>query len=457
MSRWTDQFDNHAIRETLRQSREWVDSEFEDIDSDHQSEKRRLSKVIDSIGEVVDGMDPEFFPEAQLTTLNNQLRHQNFWNQLSTYSTNGKVQHLKSANDHVNNQIANVYQLAGMVKQPESRKAIRSVEAAYEAFSKAIETSKNGFEKTAEEKAAELSDLKTKTSELENSLSALKSTTDTQIATWQKEFTKAQTARIEEHSQAQIVRSKEYEKALEEFKTSSASDRVETTEKHDAALKKAFDEYVQDVKAKTDEINTKHEEILTLHGLVTTDGVAGGYKKAADGEWWAATIWSGISMLCFGIVLAWVLFKGKLGFGIAASTPAVSIGATDVTDATNAADANGLAETVGTALASGFDWPLVATTISVTAVALVAAQFAGRQSRVHRMNEQRLRWFSFEIAAIDPFISTLKTEDQQSLKKQLTEKLFGQDRVIEDGSGKGKGVEPQTLKTVLEIFKSAKE
>lgn len=423
MSRWTDQFDNHAIRETLRQTREWVKTEFEDIDSDHQAEKRRLSKVIESISDVLDGMDPDFFPEAQLTALNNHLRHQNFWNQLSTYSSNGQVQHLKTANDHMNSQIANIYQMAGMARQPESRKAIRGVEEAYDAFCIAIENSKNGFEKTAEEKAAEIATLRAKTVELENSLSALKTTTETQIATWQKEFTEAETSRIEEYSQAQLTRSKEYEVALEEFKTASASDRADTTKKHDEELKKAFDVYVADVSSKSEDIKLKHKEILKLHGLVTTDGVAGGYKRGADDEKKAAFWWSVVSMACYALILGWVVFKGKLGFGIADT--------------------------------SGIDWPVVVTTISVSAVAFVAAQFAGKQSRLHRVNEQRMRWFSFEIAAIDPFISTLKPDQQQELKKQLSEKLFGQDRVVEDRSAKVKGVDSDTLKSVTEPITEA--
>ena len=128
MSRWTDQFDNHPIRETIKQTQDWIDTKFEDIDSDHESEKRRLSKVIESIVSVLDGMDPEFYPEAQLTALNNHLRQANFWNQLSSYSSNGNVQHLKTANDHMNSQAANIYQLAGMNAQPESRRVITGVE-----------------------------------------------------------------------------------------------------------------------------------------------------------------------------------------------------------------------------------------------------------------------------------------------------------------------------------------
>jgi len=110
-------------------------------------------------------------------------------------------------------------------------------------------------------------------------------------------------------------------------------------------------------------------------------------------------------MLCYGLILVWVVFKGWLGFGVAAT---------------------------GT-----LDWPVIVTTVSVTAVAFVAAQFASRQSRLHRINEQRMRWFALEVKAIDPFISSLPIEMQQELKRQLSERLFGQDRVADDSLGRG--------------------
>lgn len=314
-----------------------------------------MTKAIDSIADIVSGLDPEFFPESQLTALNNHLRHTHFWNQLSNYSSNHQIQHLKTANDHLTPQIPTIYQMGALAKKPESRKAIRDAEEAYEAFCKAIEKKEGEFTEIADKKATEISELETRSDELDTALTAMKSTTETQIATWQKEFTKAQTERIEQHSEAQRTRTKEYETALNKFKTDSESDRTETTKKHDLSFRNVLESYVADVKAKSGEMNTKHQEILTLHGLVTTDGVAGGYKKGADEERSAATIWSGISMVCYGLILLWALSKGKLGFGIASAT--------------------------------GIDWPVVVTTISVTAVAFVAAQFAGKQSRIHRINE----------------------------------------------------------------------
>ncbi len=71
-----------------------------------------------------------------------------------------------------------------------------------------------------------------------------------------------------------------------------------------------------------------------------------------------------------------------------------------------------------------------------------------------------MRWFSFEIAAIDPFISSLPIEQQQEHKQQLCEKLFGQVRVIEDKPSEVRGLDPETIKSVTnpitEAIKAAK-
>lgn len=416
MSRWADQFEKHAIHETLRQAYEWASIEIEKIDSDHEAEQRRMIKAIDLIMNVVAGMDPDFFPDQQLTALNNHLKHQNFWNQLNTYSSNGNIQHLRTANDHLSGQTISIYQLSGMARQPESREAIKGTEAAYDAFCKTLEKTKDEFVTTAEKKASEIAALEARTNDLDTSLQSLATNTETQIAMWQKEFTKAETARVQEHADAQLGRSREYEVALDHFKSSSKKDRVDTTKKHDDALRETFEKYSENTKTKTEDINAKHQSILDTHRLVTNDGVAGGYKRGADDEKKAALWWSIVSMLCYGHILLWVLLKGKLGFGVADT--------------------------------EGIDWPLIVTTVSVTGVAFVAAQFAGRQSRVHRMNEQRMRWFSFEIAAIDPFISSLPVPEQQKLKQQLSEKLFGQDRVIDDKPSKVRGLDPKSIKSV---------
>lgn len=427
MSRWADSFNKLAIHKTVESAFEALDFETKELDSNVASEHRRLVKAFEFLKNILDGMDPELSPDAQLNSLANHL-NQHVVAQISNYVSNGNAQHLTNANDQITSQVSTIYHIAGILKPQESKKAIRGVEAAYDNFCQAVEKTKDEFAKTAQEKASEISDLETITSEISSSLESLRQTTEGQISTWQTEFTDAQTTRAKEHSEAQIEWAKEYDEALREFKTASEKDRTDTTKIHEQALTKSFATYKEDVADKTKSIGDMHASIKKLHGLATNDSVAGGYKKGADNERRSAFIWSLVSMGCYGLILLWVLFKGRLGFGVA-----------DI---------------------DGLDWPLIVTTVSVTAVAFVAAQFAGRQSRVSRMNEQRMRWFSFEIAAIDPFISSLPIEAQQKLKQDLSEKLFGQDRVIEDRPSKVRGLDPETIKSVTnpitEAIKAAK-
>ncbi|NOX39118.1 MAG: hypothetical protein GXP05_00970 [Alphaproteobacteria bacterium] len=248
-----------------------------------------------------------------------------------------------------------------------------------------------------------LNALKQSAERLQQEHEALTSSTGTSLSGWQSEFTDAQTSRAEEYSLAKIERGEEFGEAVREIRAKASTKLIETTKKHNEAFKTAFDSFGTDVNSKTGDIEEKHKKILEIYELVAADGVAGGYKKGADDAKSAAFNWSVVSMAC--VILGWVMFKGRLGFGIA----------------------NG----------GGLDWPVMVTTVSITAVIFVAAQFASGQSRLHRVNEQRMRWFSLEVKAIDPFISSLPVEMQQELKKQLSERLFGQDRVADDNLKSG--------------------
>ncbi len=283
MSRWTDSFNNLTIHKTVESAFEALDFETEELDSNVASEYRRLVKAFEFLKNILDGMDPELSPDAQLNSMANHL-NQHVVAQISNYASNKNVQHLTQANDQFTSQIPTMFQLVGVSKPQESRKAIRGVEAAYDNFCKAIEKTKDEFAATAEEKATEISDLETRTSDISSSIENLQTTTDSQISTWQTEFTEAQTTRAEEHSEAQIERGKEYDEALREFKAASEKDRTDTTKKHDQALSKSFASYKEDVAGKSKSIGDMHASIKELHGLATNDSVAGGYKKGADDE-----------------------------------------------------------------------------------------------------------------------------------------------------------------------------
>lgn len=400
MSRWSDKAKNHPIHETVLQARELVYKEIEDIDSEHEEEQKRLVKILDRIQDLLDGIDPDIFPEGEFNNINSHMRHQNFWNQLTAYSNSGNVQNLKTANDHINAQLPRIFSISGMAKSPEIREEVNSIESAFEEFCKVVEKKKSKVFEDVSSIDGKVKELQGSEKEIRNGFDDLRQKVSVQFDEWANEFASSQANRQNEHAESEVNRRKEFEETLIDIKSRAEDEVKDISKKHDDSLRSVFDGFSEEVKTRSEDIGNKHQSVLDIHELVATDGVAGGYKKNADDEKVSADNWRRISLGCYGIILAWVVLKGVLGFNVY--------------------------------LDGEFQWPVMIMTLSITGVAFVAAQFASRQSRVHRVNEQRMRWFSLEVKAIDPFISSLPTEQQHELKRQLSERLFGQDRVADE-------------------------
>lgn len=427
MSRWSDQFDSHQIHGTVQSMRDWLDVEVDEIDAEHESERRRFQKALDLIQAVLDGQDAELFPDNLLTNLNNQLRQSQIWNQIQNYSSNQNVQHLRNANDQLTAQMSLVYQIGSLSAPPDAAKTVRSIEEAYKKFCKAIENQKDELSSIVTSLSEKVVSIESRSSELSSDLDTLRGEMDSQLSSWQSEFTGAQTERAEEHSEQQIKRSEKFDETMREIRAKSEAETKDISTEQNARLNTAFDTFTQDINKRLDDVKAKHAAILEVHGLVGTDGVAGGYQKTATDEHKAANTWRIVAMVSLGLAAVWLLFKFFLGFS-----------------ETSAGGVN-LAELV--------------TAGSLTLVLLAAAGYASRQSKTHRDLEQQMRWFSLEVKAIDPFLSSLEDTDQKELKKQLSERLFGKDRTANQTKKGGvdvgayKELSESILSPVQEILK----
>ncbi|WP_343117257.1 hypothetical protein [Ostreiculturibacter nitratireducens] len=427
MSRWSDQFGNHQIHATVQTMRDWLDVEVDEIDAEHEGERRRFQKALELIQAALDGQDPELFPENLLTNLNTQLRQAQIWNQIQSYSSNQNVQHLRNANDHLTGQLPLVYQIGSLAAPPDAAKTVRSIEEAYDQFCKAIEKQKGDFSSLVASLSDKVVSIESRSSEMSSDLDTLRGEVDSQLSNWQAEFTAAQTTRAEEHSAQQIKRGEKFDDTMREIRAKSEAETKDISTKHNERLKSTFDEYTQEVHKRLDDMKAKHAAILEIHGLVGTDGVAGGYQKTATDEHKAANTWRIVAMVSLGLAAAWLLLKFFLGFGNAS--------------------------------AGGLNWAELATAGSLTLVLLAAAGYASRQSKTHRDLEQQMRWFSLEVKAIDPFLSSLEDADQKELKKQLSERLFGKDRTANQARKSGvdvgayKELSESILSPIQEILK----
>lgn len=405
MSRWSEQYEKHAVHETVDTLRTWLDVEIEEIDSEHEAERRRLNKALDLIHSVLAGLDTEIFPLDLLNNLNNQLRQAQIWNQINSYSSAPNIQNLRAANDYLSGQLSIVYQIAALARPPEISDTVQSVEDAYGKFCKLIEAREKDFENRLTNREAEMKALESDFAEQKTLLENLRTQSETTLSEWQSEFGAYQNSRAEDFSAAQILRGEKFDDAMREIRASAEAEAKDISGKHDDRFKAAFDTYSREAEGLLTDVEKKHAAILEIHGLVGEDGVAGGYQKGASDEHDAANRWRIVAMVSLGLAAAWLLLKFYLGFG---STPT-----------------------------GGIKWAELATATSLTLVLLATAGYASRQSKIHRDAEQQMRWFALEVKAIDPFLSSLSETDQMELKKQLSERLFGKDRTANQAAKAG--------------------
>jgi len=150
---------------------------------------------------------------------------------------------------------------------------------------------------------------------------------------------------------------------------------------------------------------SKHQTIKRLYQLVRNDSVAGGYQQYATQEQRSADRWRLTSLAFIVTTVGWLL---------AAIFTHLTI------------------DEGGEVLFSA-----VALTASLTGVLLLGAGYSARQSNRHRSNEISTKRFALEVNAIDPFINSLDENTQNDLKRQFSEKLFGNSSIAPETAASG--------------------
>lgn len=387
MNRWQQKFDEHPIHETLKQLESYASKEFDDIKEDEIQERRRFLKIVSIYQELLSDLDPELVPVNQLDTLNTALRSQHIWNQVESYSSNQNSAHLVNANDHLTNQLTQLSLLLAIAKKTKFIKPFKQVENLVDDFSQTISSQKTKLQEELTEFSSALNVSKQELAKLAQTIEARKKETDAQMSQWQSQFSESQERRNTEYSNWS---KKLDEKAHEELESILEKSNSELT-----THQKSFEAKIKEI---IDDGNEKHQAILELYELTAGDSVGAGYIKNADDEMKQANMWRWISIGFISLTVLWLSF---VYFCNAGAFEFCKIGTEDF-------------------------WAKIITAFSLTGVMLYGAAYSSQQSTKHRNNEKKARWFALEIKAFDPFISSLKEEQRHELKKQLSERLFGQ-------------------------------
>ena len=391
MNRWQEQLTNHPIHSTLSEARGYIEAEHENTSSELEVEKRRLLKLFDYIETVLEQVDPEIVPFNLLDNLNNGIRHQNIWNQLTAYSSNGDLGHLTNANNNFSAQLPIVMQLATFSKEPALTKQLKTIEKSADAFTKSIGEQQKALTDEVSATEAKRSELEQRLEQLSTAVDAKKAEAEQLTAAWQKEFTAAQ-----------IERKTEFETWRKETSIDLEGRVEKLIEANSVKLQTTNQDFVKKIEGFLTEAEEKHQNILDLHEIVAGDSVAAGYLQNAQDEKWQANFWRWASIIFIVATAVWAGFS----YFKAPGADTVSLGY----------------------------WGQALKAFSVAGVLLFGAVYSSKQSNLHRKNEQRTRWLALEVKAIDPFIASLAPDDQKELKKNLSEKLFGQMNNLEDSS-----------------------
>lgn len=442
MNRWKEAFDKHPVHETLS----WLDnaasSNVKNLSKGEVEEQRRLKKIIESYRVVLSSIDPEIVPVNQLDSLNQQLRHQNITNQVNAYIQNGKTSHLVSINDQVSKHLTQLSLFQSLSDSSEPPDKTSYIDSVVDSTINGLAAKKEDLE-TQLEKVMSLTDEQTKKlATLSEEIEQKQTELTTLSSDWQNQFSAAQESRSQEFSRWRDTFSSEKSKEVQEV-----IDKYSGTLKDQTAiLNSEMDKIIGDSRS-------KHQSILDLYELTAGDSVGAAYIKSADDESKHANRWRAVSVGFIGITVVWLLFSffyNSEGWSIFKDTPDIGVSQADYAEQElNVGVSNDAGSVMDSSQRNNFPWHTMLIAFSISGVLLWGAAYSAQQSTKHRNNEKRARWFALEVKAFDPFISSLESQQQQELKKQLAERIFGQNSATDEDS---KVVDEHALRVVTDAF-----
>lgn len=394
MNRWGEQFQSHPIHATIKEAYELINIEFNDTDSDEQSEKRRLLKLVNLFEETIKGLDAELIPYNLLDQINTAIRQQNVWNQFTAYNSNGNSQHLKNANDHLNNVLLQFTQLLAIAKRSEVTTPLKGLEKSLDEFANAISSKKEKLEDDIDKASDVINKQDKQLEELSTAIITKKQETDTLLATWQEHHSNAQNKRDADFTADQKVRTDAFATWKEEVEQDAKKQLKEIIDSSTETLNAGQNDFDKNISSFIKNAENKHAAILELYELVAGDSVASGYLQSAESDKKQANFWrwAAIAFIVFTAIWTGYAYIADTGIGVS-----------------------------GEIL-----WGKILKAFSVTGVLLFGAAYSAKQSNSHRQSETQARWFALEVKAIDPFISSLSETDQKALKNKLSDRLFAQ-------------------------------
>lgn len=364
MSRFREQFKAHPVHNTLTNLITLTETRTEISGAEEAKEKSSFLKITNIIKQSIDKIDPDLAPWQLLDQINNTL-HGHSLPQIQAYSQNGNLQHIINANNQIRQHTAHLLpNLLSLTKFSVREKPLKSAEKVAKDFITQVQKDLEETDQKIEARKNELAVLEGQIRVYETPLEEMRRNWTHQYDEWIKE----QRQKLKDDS-TQLKKDLESKIVEEEQKLEATTRNAE----------KAFN------------------EIKEMLGIATTGVINNDHNKHAKDEMDASVRWRFMALAFIIGAFAWLFYAYT-------HPPEIPEVAGDVYKA----------------------WIPILKTFSLTAVLLFAAGFTARHASSHLENARHLRGVALNVKALDPYLASLHPDQQKELKKELTEKLFGQ-------------------------------
>lgn len=416
MSHWIEEFENHAIHETLRVNLEIISKVEAEVDLDEEDIEylERVKQINARLKKALAGVDPVTTPQAPLENINSSLQSQT--NQLKSFINNSVATYLQQANSHAD---SIQLQLAAL-PFPRDLGDLEGVREGISSFRRSVAQHIRNVAEDADEFKTKVNELEKRAQEATALLEGQKKRVDDAVNEFQAQFSQAEATRTEQFSRAEEARRTEHSNQLTGQKDTVERVLAEFARNRKVAEKEFTDESNQLLQT----INDKKTQAESLVHVIGNTGMVGGYQKIADAEKDTARNWERIAMG------AMVLLVG-MGFYIFLLTTK-----------------------------EGFSWSLLGSRVVVTIPLGVIAAYAAHRAEKHREAERRNRRMELELASINPYLAKLPDDEQNRIVALLAERFFAQNESLPQplSDGKADSQTPvQVLNSAVDVIKSAVE
>ena len=395
MSRWSDNFKNHAFWSTYNSLKSSFSEEsfYSGQDAQTISEISRLRKIISYIDSYLEQVDTELAPKSSLDNLISPIT--NILQHLVAFKANPSISYLTTANDFADTVIIYVRQLPTS-NNVNDKKAIAKSTLSF------VKSTEEQLKKVSDFINVEIADKTEKLLEIEKDVSLTKTeltNLNTKLATVEQTIQK-QTAEF--NNQFQLSEKSRLEKfTLLETKLETKFDETSTklSDKADSEFSTLAIKSEVIIKV----LNSYQEKAAKVYGVVSNTLQAGAYSSYANEEKRSANFfrWSAITLMIIAV-------------GILVIPEAIKI----YKDLEK----------------YQLDWHLTLGRVPFSLILFVPAFYLARESGKHRNTEIVNRRRELILSTIDPYLALFDPIKAEQIKSDIAKGVFSETTPTEDSS-----------------------